>query len=324
MALLEENHCDGDNLAITMINKDPSQISSYLNVLSMKLDKFEDDNSNKDDYQETKARLGIESMEGDKKVMFYLVERQEFEGQSLLEYIDSENVRLSRQREELIDLSVKIANLNNKGKTKKAMEEVINHYKSGLPSGVGLRDMITMIKEHFPCSHSKKILMILASLFTCLVGIGFYVLDLLTDIKFSLEMLNRTAGQDSSNQSAPFRNFLHEKALTFSSCESNTLDCWEEINTSFEKRQNNSIIVTNMDVDFHLAGWISVWHCIQPFVFSIVLIVGMTFNRSWGRSEQPWYLRVPIPVVSYLRCFWLQIRNLWSKILLFSNFSDFL
>ena len=101
MALLEENHCDGDNVAITMINKDPSQISSYLNVLSMKLDKFEDDNSNKDDYQETKARLGIESMEGDKKVMFYLVERQEFEGLSLLEYIDSENVRLSRQREEL-------------------------------------------------------------------------------------------------------------------------------------------------------------------------------------------------------------------------------
>ena len=25
------------------------------------------------------------------------------------------------------------------------MEEVINHYKSGLSSGVGLRDMITMI-----------------------------------------------------------------------------------------------------------------------------------------------------------------------------------
>ena len=59
-----------------------------------------------------------------KKTMFYLY---------LLEYIDTQNVRLIRQREELIDLSVKIANLNHRDDTEKAMEEV-------------LRDMITQIK----------------------------------------------------------------------------------------------------------------------------------------------------------------------------------
>ena len=66
-------------------------------------------------------------------MIFYLVKYAELDDKSLLEYIDSQNVRLSRQREELIDLSVKIANLNHRDDTEKAMEEV-------------LRDMITQIK----------------------------------------------------------------------------------------------------------------------------------------------------------------------------------
>ena len=305
---------DGENLTIKMINKDPSQISSFLHFLSKKLDKFVD-TDNKDDYEETKAILGIETMEGDDKVMFYLVNCEKLDDLSLLEYIDSQNGRLSSQREELIDLSVRIANLNHNNDTEKAMEEVINHYKSGLASGVGLRDMITQIKERYPWPSSTKITMILASLITCLLGIGLYFFDLLTDIKFSLEMLNRTVGEDSSNQPASFRHFLHQNVLTFSSCESYTLDCWQEMTTSFDEiiDERQKVNITIMDVDFQLTGWFSVWHCIQPFVASLLLILGMNFNKSWGRSEKACYLLVPIPVITYLRCFYFNIRNFWSK-----------
>ena len=138
-----------------------------------------------------KEILGIERTEGKDKMMFYNVKCQELDNKSLLQFINLENVRLITQREELIDLSVKIASLNNISKTseeavavvntKKAMEEVINHYKSGLPSGVGLRDMITLIKERFPWSSSKKGLKIFLSLLTCLLGIGLFVLDVYTD-----------------------------------------------------------------------------------------------------------------------------------------------
>ena len=278
-----------------------------MNFLTKKLD------NNPDSYEKTKEILGIETMVGERKIMFYNVKCEEFHGKSLLEYIDSENVRLSKQREELIDLSVKIANMNNKDNRGKAMEEIINNYKSGLPSGVGLRDMIDMIKERYPWPSSKKITMILGSLITCLVGIGLYFFDILTDIKFSLEMLDRTVSQDSSNQSASFRHFLRENVLTFSSCESNTLDCWQEMSTSFEERQKININITIMDVDFQLTGWFSVWHCIQPFVATLLLILGMNFNKSWERSEKAWYFLVPIPAVTYLRCFYLNLRNFWLK-----------
>merc|ERR1719422_35819 len=78
----------------------------------------------------------------DQDNIFYLVKCPEFDDKSLLSYINSQNVRLFRQREELIDLSVKVANLKYEGDSEKAMDDVINNYKSGLDSGEGLRDMI--------------------------------------------------------------------------------------------------------------------------------------------------------------------------------------
>ena len=77
----------------------PNFISSVLDFLSKKLEKFE----GYQNYQEIKEILGIEKMKGKQKVMFYNIECKRLDGISLLEYIDSQNVRLIRQREELID-----------------------------------------------------------------------------------------------------------------------------------------------------------------------------------------------------------------------------
>ena len=95
-----------------MMLKDRGLISSVLDFLFKNLeDKRLVDTSQR--YEKAKEILGIERMEGKRKIMFYLVNSEELDGKSLLEYIDSQNVRLSRQREELIDLSVKIADLNH-------------------------------------------------------------------------------------------------------------------------------------------------------------------------------------------------------------------
>ena len=100
--------------------KDPGKISSVLDFLSKKLEPFSDYTDSEDNYQKTKESLGLEPIDREKKTMFYLVKCQVLGGLSLLEYIDSHNVRLSRQREELIDVSVKIANLNKRGDVKGA------------------------------------------------------------------------------------------------------------------------------------------------------------------------------------------------------------
>ena len=237
-----------------MINKDPSFISSVLDFLSKKLDKI-DDYQNKDDYQKIKDNLGIETTVEGKKTMFYLVRSQEYDrNRNLLEYIDTQNVRLIRQREELIDLSVKIANLNHRDDTEKAMEEVINHYKSGLPSGEGLRDMIAMIKERYPWPTFKKIIMILLSLVTCLLGIGLFVFDLTTDVQFSVEMFNKE--NKSITETEDFET-LSKKLNEFNFSSPDSLNSACNAYIDFYKNYSNLTILDYEDFD--VTGLISLW-----------------------------------------------------------------
>ena len=256
------------------MNKDPGIISSVLDFFSKMLDKSD---------QKTKQILPIERWKGEKKIIFYLVKYAEFDDKSLLEYIDSQNVRLSRQREELIDLSVKIANLNHRDDKEKAMEEVINHYKSGLSSGVGLRDMTTQIRERYPWSSSKKKIMIFVSLMTCLTGIGLYVLDLSTDVRFSLEMLKK-----SRNETNDFDNTL----------KSVNSECYAEMNFTFYQKCNRTADFddflskmnfafnpkfsrkSNDQEDYLVTAWISMWHCIQPFVVTVVVFIITNYRRG--------------------------------------------
>ena len=296
-----------------MMIKDPGEISSVLNFLSKKLGK-----QNKDDYQKKKEILGIERTEGKDKMMFYNVKCQELDNKSLLQFINLENVRLITQREELIDLSVKIASLNNISKTseeavavvntKKAMEEVINHYKSGLPSGVGLRDMITLIKERFPWSSSKRGLKIFLSLLTCLLGIGLFVLDVYTDVRFSVGMfnINKTLVNDDESFNASISRVLSKNGLKFASIKahSQALECLKdlEINdrrTNFStdrqkaRSESGSWFCDYFDCDYfddiRLTGMIAIWHCIQPFFITTIVFISMKCCKR-GKCLTPFQL----------------------------------
>ena len=135
------------------MTKDQEKISNVLDYFTRILEE------KTFDFQQTKEMYGIETRAGKDRIIFYLLKCKEFDDKCLLEYINSQNIRLLRQREELIDLSVKIAGLNHGGDNETAMEEVIKNYKLGLPSGEGLRDIINMIKERYRWSPSKVISM---------------------------------------------------------------------------------------------------------------------------------------------------------------------
>ena len=327
-------------LVSRMARKHPSKISSMLDFLSKKLDKFEG-GIDPDDYQKTKQTLGIETIKGNNKIMFYNVNFKNVDSKkSFLEYIDSQNVRLVRQREELIDLSVKIANLNHTRRkkdevvvdTEKAMDEVIKQYKSGLPSGIGLREMIDQIKERYPWSSSKKIIMIFVSLVTCLLGIGLFVFDLTTDVKFSLEMLKNGETRDESTETEDFESFHSEHfGKNFSSPESLQPAC-DAFMDFYENYTRNSSILNNQD--YVLTGWISIWHCIQPFIITLIVFLSMKSCKGGKCSalEEPRYLRdkkwwcfssvlcclpslgyigslVPLPGLTHLYRFYLDVRS---------------
>ena len=261
-----------------MMNKDPGIISSVLDFFSKKLDKFVDkDIFIEDYYQKTKEILRIETSTGMGKIMFYNVKGDEFDGKSLLEYIDSQNVRLTRQREELIDLSIKIAKIDNED-TEESMVEVITHFKSGLPSGVGLREMITKIEERYPWSSNTKIIKILLSLMTCLLAIGLYVLDLTTDVQFSLSMFHGNFGNKSSRETEDFDDFLLENSFNFSLLKSAYSECYANMNTTFSEKNNRNSSILD-DVDYQRIGWFSLWHCIQPLVVTVLILISINYKK---------------------------------------------
>ena len=282
-----------------MMSKDPNNISLVIDFISRMVDKHGVKNKK---IHEIKTKFG-------EKRMFYLVKCEVFDDLSLLEYVDTQNIRLSRQREELIDLSVKIANKNNNN-GRDSQEEVINHFKSGLPSGVGLRDMINQIKERYPWSTSKKTLKIFLSLVTCLLGVGLYVMDLATDVKFSMHMLN---GPKYSNESQnfDFENYWTEKGFNFSSLRSFNSECYEHIkNVSRPKEIKRRDFLP--DKDYKTTGWIALYHCIQPFL--VTLVVFLSINCKKWQIRTPNILLaigriVPNPAFTYIFSFYLTVKK---------------
>ena len=311
------------------MNKDPSKISNLLNFLSKMSEKIIDKDQN---IESVKIREIFGEMLGigtDQDNIFYLVDCPEFDGKSLLWYINSQNVRLLRQREELEDLSVKIADQNNGEDSEKAMNEVINNFKSGLASGVGLRDMINMIKERYPWSSSKMYIMILVSLVACLLGIGLYAFDLTTDIQFSLEMLNEIE-KENPLQDPAYASIFENLNRTRPQC-SGDLDtyrtCWDQ-NVGQKKK------VTPPIDDLKITGWFAVWHCIQPFLGTFLVFLSMNYRRTNRCMEIPegpdclkkyghcvqmlWKLGyllcllisvVPIPALTHIYMFYLNVRS---------------
>ena len=264
-----------------ILNKDPDMISSFLDFLFKMLGKFKGKEDNKDDYYEyLKEVLGIEMIRREQKVMFYNIKCKVLEDKSLLEFIDSQNVRLSRQREELIDLSVKIANLNNRDETEEAMDEVIKHYKSGLPSGVGLRDMLTQIKERYPWSSAKKKIMIFVSLVTCLLAIGLFIFDVTTDIQFSLNMFNE---KKAFNGNEDFDDFLSKNNFIF--LKSVKAECYAEMNSAFKENYSRNSTILD-DRDYKVTAWIALYHCVQPFIITLVVFLSMKCCKR-GKCSSP-------------------------------------
>ena len=138
---------------------------------------------------------------------------------------------------------------------------------------------------------------------TCLLFIGLYVFDITTDFKFSFDMfypnITNTSIQDST---CPI---LKKNVSMFPSC---TEDCWaqlldqtETIKLEFIKKE-----------DYEVTGWIALYHCIQPFV--VTMIVFLSINKgSPTIPDVPRCLQVgswvPIPALTYIYTFYLDVRS---------------
>ena len=134
--------------------------------------------------------------------------------------------------------------------------------------------------------------MIFNSLMTCLVFIGLYVFDLSTDFTFSLYMFNPNISTDTSLRDSSCPS-LKNKSM-FPSC---TENCWAEL---LDKPDNIKLeFITTKD--YQVTGLISIWHCIQPFVATLIVFFSMKCSK--GGSV------VPIPALTYFYRFYLDVRH---------------
>ena len=197
-----------------------------------------------------------------------------------------------------------------------SQEEVINHFKSGLPSGVGLRDMITQIKEHYSWSSSKKTMMIILSLMTCLLGVGLYVLDLTTDVNFSWRMLN--GGVKHSDEAEDFNSVWAKKGLNFSSLESFNPACYEHMKQVSQKKPYEKLENFLDEKEYERTGWIAIYHCIQPVLITMVIFLSINCKKRQMRKnclnpDIPTILALgrllPNPAVTHIYSFYLAVKR---------------
>ena len=119
--------------------------------------------------------------------------------------------------------------------------------------------------------------MIFVSLMTCLLGIGLYVLDLTTDVQFSLNMFDKPRNESSNDSSS---SSVHSECSTiYEKCNRATDldDFLSKMNSAFKTKYNRK---SNDKEDYRVTAWISVWHCIQPFVVTVVVFITINYKRG--------------------------------------------
>ena len=122
--------------------------------------------------------------------------------------------------------------------------------------------------------------MILVSLLTCLLGIGLFALDLTTDIKFSIYMLNVNLNQTTRTESSNETNsdvFLNKHYFNLPSLKSAHDECFYNLSRAFKR--NKKWKVLEEEEDYQWTGRFSLWHCIQPFVITIIVFMSINCKK---------------------------------------------
>ena len=83
-----------------------------------------------------------------------------------------------------------------------------------------------------------------------------------------------SAFDEKYNRKTDFDDFLSNIYLNFSSLKSDHRECYASMNSTF---QNNRKSTKREDYD--LTAWISIWHCIQPFVLTMIVLISINYKK---------------------------------------------
>ena len=242
---------------------------------------------------------------GDKEKFYSNYDKTE-KKETLLE--STLNNGMIKEREDMLEVMKKVDLARYPDKQEEAGDRIKRQVKKAVPSSVGLRDCIKSISDKFPWSSSKyKFMTGLSFFIQVILGTAFYVLDVYTDIKFSLEMYGNAGRNFAAEMTKCHSKFDQLIDLTIEDCKMhfNKLSCMavlaEAKKTSDECFINEQRFTDN--TDWRIAGAVCAAHCILPFLASFILweliMVGQECGwRSW--------LKMPIAFIAKWRKFTLE------------------
>ena len=122
----------------------------------------------------------------------------------------------------------------------------------------------------------------LVSLMTCLMGIGLYVFDLITDVTFSFDMLYGNIEKQNYYRNFKYSSIFDDAANFSKAC---CKACWEEEEGALVNFNPSNTLLEVFKEDYQLTGWFAVWHCIQPFVVILIVFLSMNYKK-WFRGNK--------------------------------------
>ena len=115
--------------------------------------------------------------------------KKDFNEKTLLEFLNEKD--LFKEREEMIQLLIKIDKFRYPGDSDgKGKKRIIRILRSGMKSSSGLKESIDSVKNKYPSSKFKTVLLCAKSvLWNIIFGFFFYISDVASDLKFYTDLL---------------------------------------------------------------------------------------------------------------------------------------
>ena len=204
---------------------------------------------------------------------FYLKYDKEKGKETLLQAVV--NNGMVKDREEILFVMKKIDNEKYPDEQEDADYRLKKQVQKACVSSAGLRDCIQSINEKYPWGKLKHIFMVFLSLFMFFIGTSFYVLDICTDIKFSLDMFNYSKRNFTQELNLCQEEFDKEFSTTINNCRNNFNKAECSSSLAIVKKLADDCFDNEERFsdpnDWWIAGIVSSTHCALPILIGFIL-----------------------------------------------------
>ena len=209
------------------------------------------------------------------------------------------NKGLVKQREEVLFVMKKVDLEKYPDKQENANYRLKKQVQKACSSSEGLRYCIKSIDEKYPWGYLKHKIMVFLSFCTLIMGLMFYGLDIYTDIRFSLDMLNYSKRNFTQEQSWCQVDFDNEFSLTIEQCRNNfnKTNCLNSL--AFVKKLADDCFNDEQRFedpnDWWIVGTVSSFHIALPFLIGFILWGVLQIGQKFEFKS---FRKLPFPFVT--------------------------